>query len=72
VSALVARLGLWLLERAEGLTKERCRAYGGILPGGQIRTCEKRRWHWDSHRFDVDPHAYGANRPVPNVAAGGA
>ncbi len=62
---LIARLGCWLLERAEGMSGERCRAYGGILPSGRIRTCEKNRWHWDSHRFAIDPHAYGPFGPLP-------
>lgn len=65
MSHLIARVALWLMERAEGMTRERCRAHGGIWPDGRIRTCEKRRWHWDSHRYDFDPHAYGVGRSRP-------
>jgi hypothetical protein len=36
----------------EGEPGGRCNAYGGTMPDGRVRTCDKSRWHSDSHTYE--------------------
>lgn len=36
------------------LTGERCRAYGGTMTDGRVRTCDKTRGHFDSHTYEFE------------------
>ncbi len=59
---LAARMGATLLDHAEtldGWGHQRCLAYGGIVSSGKIRLCPKRRWHYDSHTYELfDPFKF--------------
>lgn len=50
---LISNVLLRLLEYAEIHTGQRCDAYGGISANGsRVRTCDRPRWHWDSHAYE--------------------
>ena len=45
------RIAEWALR---GLVAGLCRSYGGTLANGQVRLCDKERWHTDSHTYAVE------------------
>jgi hypothetical protein len=58
--ALAQRLGQvaavlfdWSERIAPGPRPGLCWAWGGTMPDGRVRLCFKRRWHYDSHLYDL-------------------
>lgn len=49
--SLRERLATWRYGRQIG---ELCRAYGGTMPGGRVRICDKKRGHLDSHTYEFE------------------
>ena len=37
-----------------------CMAYGGTMPDGRVRVCDKRRGHFDSHTYEFTDTLEGA------------
>lgn len=51
LSRWVTSLAVITLDRIGALTKEQCRAFGGMNLN-MIRVCTKWRWHTDSHSYE--------------------
>ena len=50
---MLTRLRWWLVEWGlRGIVAGRCNAFGGVMPDGRVRTCDKPRWHTDSHTYE--------------------
>lgn len=53
---LLENLAVWYLERRGALTQDLCHSWGGPYErDGQVRLCEKWRYHTDSHRYGWFP-----------------
>lgn len=49
--SLRERFWTWRYGRQVG---ELCRTYGGTMPDGRVRICDKRRGHIDSHTYEFE------------------
>lgn len=50
-TGLRERFETWRYGRRNG---ELCRAYGGTMPHGRVRICDKPRGHIDSHTYEFE------------------